>query len=141
MKVFFDTNILIDAFSSRDELSQFSEQCYLLALSKQIKGYITSNQLMTFYYVFSKSTNKEFAIECLNQIINNFEVVPFSKFNVLHSIESEFIDIEDGAQDDCSKEFCCNYLITRNIKHFDKSKNVVCTPKEFLKLYSALQNA
>ena len=141
MKVFFDTNILIDAFSDRDEFSQFSEQCYLLALSKQIKGYISSNQLTTFLYVFSKFTDKEFAFECLNQIINNFEVVPFSKFNVLHSIENGFLDIEDGAQDDCCNEFCCNYLITRNTKHFEKSKNVVCTPKEFLELYSAFQNS
>lgn len=141
MKVFFDTNVLIDAFSNRDDQSTFSEQCYLLVLSKQIKGYISSNQLMTFYYVFSKFMSKEFAFESLNQIINHFEVVPFSKFNVLHSIENNYFDIEDGAKDDCAKEFCCDFIITRNTKDFINSENKVCTPKEFLELFSAFQNS
>lgn len=140
MKVFFDTNVLIDAFSNRDELSKFSEQCYLLVLSKEIKGYISSNQLMTFYYVFSKYTDKGFALDCLNQIMSVFEVVPFSKYNVLQSIKNDFGDVEDGAQDDCCKEFCCNFLITRNSKHFSKSKNRIFTPKEFLELFYASQN-
>lgn len=134
MKVFFDTNVLIDIFSSRDNESIHSLECFDLLIDNKIKGYISANQLDVFYYVIRKYVDKSFAKECLIEIINAFEVVPFSKHNILGALSSDFNDLEDAELDDVANLYSCKYIVTRNIKDYKNSKKIVITPKDLVTL-------
>lgn len=135
MKVYFDTNVLIDVFTNRDEESKLSIFCYRLVLHGLIKGYINAKQLSDIYYVLNKNCDNNIAFDSIKTISSLFEVVPYTAKSLINSETEKFNDIEDGSIDNCAKIFCCDYLITRNIKDFKTSSNNVLTPKEFITLY------
>lgn len=139
MKLFFDTNILIDVFSHRDKESDFSIYCYRLVEHNLIKGYINAKQLSDIYYIASKIADKKTALEICSIICELFVVVPYDKFNLINAFKSDFTDIEDASIDDSAKLYCCDGLITRNSKHFTKAKSVIYSPKEFQTLYEAMK--
>ena len=139
MKVFFDTNILIDVFTNRDKECEFSIFCYRLVQRNLIKGYINAKQLSDIYYVVHKMLDKETAIECINVLSQQFEVVPYTKYDLINENNYSFNDIEDGSIDYCSKLYCCDYLLTRNKKHFNNAKSLVMIPKDFIELYKVFE--
>lgn len=141
MKAFFDTNILIDVFSHRDEESRFSQYCYELVAAQKIVGYINAKQLTDFYYILYKNTHdKKYCDESIKILCEIFEVVQFDKFNIINSIKRDFTDFEDGTVDDSAKLYCCDALITRNTKHFKNAKCIVYTPKQFITLFETIEN-
>lgn len=140
MKIFFDTNILLDIFSHRDTESLFSLECFDFAADKKIIGYVAANQLDVFYYVMKKYVNKDFAFDCMKQILECFVVVPYSKFNLINGIKSDFSDFEDGCLDDCAKLYCCDGILTRNAKDFKNSKNTIYSPKDLVSLINIQPN-
>ena len=141
MKVFFDSCILIDVFTNRDKSCEGSIKCFELVAKGEIKGYLSSRQLTDIYYSIRKYISEE---EVRRQIIktlcNVFEVVPFCKQNIINALSSRYIDMEDGTQDDVAKCYCCNYLLTNDSKGYKNSKSIICSPKEFLELYSIAEN-
>ena len=138
MKIFFDTNVLIDTFSRHDEMSKYSQACYELAASGKIVGYVNAKQLIDFHYILRKITHdKDFCYDAIKTLCEIFKVVPFDKNSLLNSIKRDFNDFEDGTIDDSAYLYCCNFLVTRNVKDYKNSKSNVITPKELISLYNA----
>ena len=139
MKLYFDTNVLIDAFTNRDKESEFSTFCFRLVQRDLAKGYINAKQLSDIFYVMNKCLGKEEALDCIDIISSLFVVVPFTKNSLTNEHAKKFNDLEDGSIDNSAKEFCCDYLLTRNTKHFSNSDNKVLTPKEFVNIYNVIR--
>lgn len=142
MKVFFDTNVVVDALSHRDEESYYSQLCYELAASSKIVGYLNAKQITDIYYLSRKAFDQN-SIRLINIEIlcNVFCIVPLDKVNLLNSIKRGFSDFEDGVIDESAKLYCCDAIITRNKQDFKNSKNLVMSPKEFVSYYKAMSNS
>ena len=66
------------------------------------------------------------------------EIVTFtgiSKDNIISALKStDFKDFEDCAESECAVSSEADYIITRNVKDFEKSKIKAVTPEGFLEL-------
>ena len=135
MKVLFDTNVIVDALTERDVSYKPSRNLLRFVATGEVKGYITAKQITDFYYI----VRKYFATEAqrraiIRTIFELFEIIPTTKSDIAYCLNSNTQDLEDALLDEVCSVNCIDYLVTNNTKHFEKSKSIIFTPEQILKL-------
>ena len=133
MKVLFDTNVIIDGLIERDLDYKPARQLIRYAAINKIKGYISAKQITDIYYVLRKYLENELQRKAIiKTILETFEVLPTLKSDIAYSMNSEINDLEDALLDEVCKVNSIDYLITNNIKDYEKAKSIVLTPSQVL---------
>ena len=137
IKVFIDTNVVIDALTERDNTYQSSRQVWRHIIHGNLKGYLSSKQITDIYYFFKKYYKDETMIrEYIRNITDSFEILPFLKGDILACLKTEMEDFEDAIVCEVAKVNMINIVVTNNIKHFSNAKMMVLTPQQLLEMYS-----
>ncbi|MCB0523646.1 MAG: PIN domain-containing protein [Saprospiraceae bacterium] len=131
-KVFVDTDVLIDFLTNRDPHSLNSMKVMEYGYRKIIEIYISSLCLSNIHYLVSRIEGKAIAREKIKSLLKITDVLSVNKLIVEKAAYSEFKDFEDGIQYYCAEENQIEFILTRNVKDFSKSKLPVQTPTEFL---------
>ena len=138
IKVFFDTNVIIDAFTLRDNNYRDSFHLMNLSASGKIKGYICSKQITDIYYILRKYIdNNDLRMLILKDITEAFTVLPLLPSDIDLSLKSELKDYEDAVLNEVAKVNCVNFFVTHNIKHYEKGSVFTMTPTD---LYNFIIN-
>lgn len=132
MRVFLDTNIMIDLIISRHPFHKGIAEIVKIAEKKELKLYTSSLSFVNTFYVASKNNTKELVIESLKKFRIICDVTIIDELNVDKSLLSDFEDFEDAVQYNSAIYHDCEYIITRDKKGFKNSKITVMTPDEFL---------
>ena len=135
MKVFFDSNVIIDGLSERDYNYRPSRDLLRLATNKTIRGFITAKQITDIYYIlkhyYSNESERRNAIRIISNI---FEIIPTMKSDIDYCINSKMKDLEDALIDEVCTVNCIDFLVTNNIKDFKNAKSTIITPQELVTL-------
>ena len=122
MVLLIDANILLDVLMNRQEFVTDSSMIWKLCETEQAKGYIS-----VLTYANIPLPKHEF--HNLNLI---FEFTDFSPMILEKSVNMKWPDFEDAVQSATAEAIHADYIVTRNIKDFVKSKVVAFTPGELL---------
>lgn len=138
MKVFFDSNVIIDALSERKE-SFYSLNLVKKVILGSIKGYLATKQITDIYYVLKRyGFTSEERVKLLKVITTHFQLLPTLSSDIKYSIEKyQEGDFEDFVIDNICKVNCCDYLVTSNTEDFENSRNVVFAPKDLIAILEA----
>lgn len=133
MKVFVDTNVIIDLLAKRKPFYIESLQLFSLADTRHLEVSISALSLVNTHYVL----NDAMKLKSARSIISKFKVLVTShelntKVIDLALNDTRFRDFEDGIQYYTALETKSESIITRNVKDFRHSSIPVLTPKEFL---------
>lgn len=136
MKVFLDTNILLDYLLKRQPFYDSVKKIFDMCLFK-IDGYVTPHSLIDIFYMLSERTDA--TIEKCQEIILKLRdvlfIIPETDERVLSAARNNsFDDFEDSMQNESALIAGVDYIITRNKKDFKNSTIAVVTPEEFLSL-------
>ena len=132
-KVLVDTNVIIDFLYCRKPFYDDSKRIIQLVEKKRIKGYITTSILMDLHYIiWHHLANKTEANKACEELMQIFEILPIMEEDISTALASHPIDFEDTVVENCALRISCNYLITRNTRHFKKAR--CCEPDEFLNM-------
>ena len=131
MKVFIDTNIVLDLLLQRRNFLINAEKIFSLAYKGKIVLYFSAVSFVSVTYYLGKHTNKDIkaVLEDLCKIV---KILPFNQRIIENTLHSNFKDIEDGYQYFTAKENNIRIMITRNVKDFLVDDISVITPEEFL---------
>ena len=131
MKVFIDTNIVLDLLLQRHNFLINAEKIFSLAYKGKIVLYFSAVSFVSVTYYLGKHTNKDIkaVLEDLCKIV---KILPFNQRIIENTLHSNFKDIEDGYQYFTAKENNIHIMITRNVKDFLVYDISVVTPEEFL---------
>ena len=131
MKVFIDTNIVLDLLLQRRNFLINAEKIFSLAYKGKIVLYFSAVSFVSVTYYLGKHTNKDIkaVLEDLCKIV---KILPFNQRIIENTLHSIFKDIEDGYQYFTAKENNIRIMITRNVKDFLVDDISVVTPEEFL---------
>ena len=132
MKVFLDTNVVIDLIISRNPFYKDIAEIVKIAEKKEVKLYTSSLSFVNTFYVASKVNAKGLVIESLKKFRIICDVTIIDELNIDKSLLSDFEDFEDAVQYNSAFYHDCEYIITRDKKGFKNSKITVMTPDEFL---------
>lgn len=131
VKVFLDTNVIVDFLAVREEFYSNAAIIMSLGLNKKIKLQAAAMSFGTVSYLLKKNDAdtiklliKQFCTYC------NVEIVDGDC--VENATQSKFDDFEDAMQYRCAQKAKADYIVTRNTKDFKFSEIPALTPEEFL---------
>jgi predicted nucleic acid-binding protein len=133
MKIFLDTNIILDVLVKREPYYIDSARIWTLIKEKSIQGYISAITINNFYYIIKKLKNSKIAENFIDEILDDFEVVPLTKDILRQSRTISGKDYEDSIQYFSAINTGCQFLITRNEKDFISTGLNIMSPADFLK--------
>jgi len=132
MKVFLDTNILIDVLARREGFFEAACNVINLGIMGEIALCTTSMAFATTVFVTRKVLGYTNAITALKSLEDYIAIVPMDALQCHDALHSSMPDFEDMLQYEAAKASGCDTLVTRNKKHFPKDGIPVLTPTEFL---------
>lgn len=134
MKVFLDTNILLDVLVERDN-KEFTENATTilgLGSNRVLDLYMSVLSVTTIAYVLRNMTTvKKKGI--IKDLVSIVKVLPSLPEHVENMLECQMNDIEDAMQVQSAKEGQCDVIVTRNTTDFRDAGLPVISPEEFLK--------
>ena len=139
MKVFLDTNILIDYLSRREPFFEPAALLFQLGRNKKCQLYVASLSFATASFILQshyKTTHKAIR-ELFNIITHMCFITAIDSRTIAEAITSDLEDYEDAMQYSAAKHASVDVIITRNTKDFLNASIPVQTPTEFIELYSA----
>lgn len=150
MKVFVDTNVILEYFMHREEYD-IAETLFRNSRRDGTQMVLSVGAFYTMHYIILKYLRKEqhlFGNECLlnlrtimKQILKIFDVAEHDKESLLRGVSDiSFSDLEDSCQYRVAEKMGCPYLITFNVKDYpveSDSSVKVLTPQQFLELHTA----
>jgi predicted nucleic acid-binding protein len=137
MRIFFDTNILLDVIAQRDTFYEPAAVVWGLVESGKMRGLVSAISFNNVFYIVRRFAGKKRAAEAVRLLRGIFDIVPVNREIIDSAIESGMDDFEDAVQYHCALQSRARYLVTRDPKHFPTRGPVVVSPEEFLSLTSA----
>lgn len=132
MKLFIDTNVMLDFLGERDPFYISAAKIATLADKNRLKiivsalSYATISCFLTNYYGHKKTIDKLRKFKVIS------EICELDTSIIEKGLNSAFTDFEDSLQYYSALRKECDIIITRNGKDFKRSLLPVMTPDEFL---------
>ena len=147
MKVFIDTNIILEYFMHREEFAVAERLLWGLRHSG-IQMYMSVGAFYTMHYIILKYLRKERNLvgeECImslraimHQILQIFDIAEHDKDSLLRGVSDlAYKDLEDSCQYQVAQKVGCEVLLTFNTSDYpvvEGSHVQVLTPQQFLDL-------
>lgn len=132
MVVLIDANILLDVLLNRQEFVKDSIMIWKLCETEQIEGYISTLTFANIVYIMRKELSPEKVEEVYRKLNLIFKFVGLSPATLEKATEMRWQDFEDAIQSATAEQIHADYIITRNVRDFIKSKVMAFTPTELL---------
>ncbi len=134
MKLFIDTNVVIDGIARREPFFADSQMILNLCEYGKTEGIVSTLTLCTVAYVLRKNVTPGTMRKKLRDFRNALKSIDLSVSIPDRAIDSSMTDFE-GAVPFFTAAYCdADYIITRNVKHFPQDNIPVLTPAAFLAL-------
>lgn len=135
MRIFIDTNILIDFMVIRQPYYQSAAALFALAEMREIHLVYSSITVANTFYILRKSYSSSQLAEAFENQKEVAEISGVSSSDVYAALNARWNDGEDSIQHQSALSADCDYILTRNKKDFVQSSILVMTPEEFLDKY------
>ena len=136
MKVFLDTNVIIDVLAAREPFFRDSQRVVDYCERHPESGFLSSLTFCTAAYVLRKSVAKDELPNKLKTLRKIFDVLPVTKGSVDWAIDSQMPDFEDAMQYECALVAEMDVIVTRDKSGFADAEIPVLTPTEFVSKYA-----
>ena len=132
MVLLVDTNIILDVLLSRPEFVKDSSMIWKLCETELAKGYLSTLTYANMMYVMRKQLTPDQIEDVFRKLNLIFEFADFSPAVLERAVAMKWKDFEDAVQSATAESVHADYIVTRNLKDFMKSKVIAFTPAELL---------
>lgn len=141
MRLFVDTNVLLDVLLNRQPHHIPSAKIWTLSQQRVFQGTISAISLNNLFYIIKKLKTKTLAGQFVDQTLTDFEVAPLTLEILQQARTVKKLDFEDLIQYFSAIHAGCEFFITRNKKDFPKTGITLQTPLEFMKHFESLEES
>lgn len=135
MKVFIDTNILIDVLARREPFFAEAEMIWSLAEKREIEAFISAISFNNVYYIVRKLKDRATAEKAIRLLRDVFRSVAPDEQIINQAIDAGMADFEDAVQFHSAVRLNPSYFITRDPSGFPRSPISIVAPGEFLAVF------
>lgn len=132
MRLLIDANILLDVLQSREPHVHTSSIIWKLCETEKAKGYVSALTFANLVYIMRKELEPKKIEEILQALSLIFEFTDFSVSDLSRAARLGWADFEDAIQSVTAERIHADYIITRNVRDFAKSKVIAFTPSELI---------
>ena len=136
MRVFIDTNVLIDYLCRREPFFLPAKSLFALCYMGKIDIVMSSLSIVNSLYIGRKYHSDQLK----QSLLGLSKIVYFADLStpmVLETLQTDWLDYEDALQNATAVCEQCLCIVTRNKKDFVKSPLSVYTPEEMLEVLVA----
>jgi len=131
IKVFLDTNILVDLIADRKPFSKHAIEIFKSAEKNKTQLFTSSHSIATAHYLLKKYVDEKELRTILFNLIEFLVVIPVDQDLLKNGLRSSHKDFEDAVQILCASSIVgMNFIVTRNIQDFKTSEIAVLPPDE-----------
>ena len=133
MKIFLDTNVLLDLVQDRDGADAAQRIVTIGRENEWTRLYASFLSMANMAYILRKRPVDEVK-DCLSQLYRLLVVLPMNDTQLMTAIRNcSSPDFEDALQIMCAEDKGCDVIVTNNPTHFRDFTDIpVLTPDEFL---------
>ena len=135
MKVFLDTNVLIDFIARREDFYQAAANLINLGVKGEIELYTTPLTYATCIFIARKVLGYDGVVKAMQMLDDYLNVTTMNSVQCKNALFSSMPDFEDMLQFESAFAAGCDVIVTRNKKHFPQDAIQVLDSKEFFDSY------
>lgn len=132
MVLLIDANIILDVLLNRPDYVKDSAMIWKLCETEQMKGYVSTLTFANLVYIMRKQLDPEKIEDVFHKLNLIFEFTDFSVSDLTHAADLNWKDFEDAVHSVIAERIHADYIITRNVRDFSKSRVMAFTPPELL---------
>ena len=137
MRLFIDTNVVLDVLLARKPYLQPAAQLLSLVDTGRIEGIVSATTVTTIHYIAAKAVGRGPAAQHLRTLLALFEVASVDREVLLSALDLDFPDYEDAVLHEAARASAAAAIVTRNGADFGKATLPVFTPQELLAAVTA----
>lgn len=135
MKVLIDTNVIIDALTSREPWNKSAETIFIMAANHMMDMYITASSATDIYYLVRKYLHSaDQAKQVMEKLYSLVGILTVSGVECIDALASSVSDYEDAVVERVSVKADMDYMITRNVKDYQQGMIKAISPDDFIAL-------
>jgi len=135
LKVFIDSDIVLDLLAHREPHYQYAAKLFTL-IDREIIGAYTSPLIFAnTHYILRKYTSNNLALQSLRKLKAMVHILPIDNKIVEQSLNSDFNDFEDAIQYYTAVNNGIRIILTRNVKDYKPAAITVSTAEQFIKMW------
>jgi predicted nucleic acid-binding protein len=127
--VLIDTNVIIDIAQSREPFVPLARK--ILSI-EQLGLCVTASAITDVYYLQRRHAGHAAARAFLGDLFNLFHIIEVTEADCRRALMMPMHDYEDALQACCAYRAKCDYIITRDERHFEGSPVPAKSPEQFL---------
>lgn len=132
MKLFIDTNVVLDLLQYREPWVHDTIVLFQLAKEKEIELVITDLTFVNVVYIAGKNFDKKKITETLKDLKKLVLIVTIGDACIEQALNGDFSDFEDATQYFAAKREQVDYILTRDVDGFKMSEIPVMDVTTFL---------
>ena len=117
MKVFLDTNIILDLLLERDGYED-SAVLFQMQEDGELKLFVSILTMVNVSYIYKKTVGEAMAAANLKYLSAMVGMLPMDGDQLQLALMMDGRDFEDALQAVCAAEAGCDYIVTRNDRDF-----------------------
>ena len=134
MRLFVDTNLLLDVIAERDPFYASAARIWSMCETGVCEGFVSAISFNNVFYIVRRARNADVARKALVLMRDVFKSVAPDEQILNQAIDSDIRDFEDAIQFFSAQRVATDYLLTRNVTDFPKTHQPILAPDEFLVL-------
>ena len=135
MKAIIDTCVILDYLQRREPFFDDALNLAIGSANREFEAYISANSITDLYYIIHKYTHDDKETrKHLTNITQVFGIADTLAEDCIYALHSEMTDYEDAVMSETASRTGVDYIVTRNVRDYTKSKIPVVTPGEFLEM-------
>lgn len=135
MKILVDTNVIIDALTSREPWNESAEKIFLMSANHIMDMYITASAATDIYYLVRKYLhNTEQSKQIMGRLYSLANILDVTEKDCVDALASHMSDYEDAVVERVAERACMDYIVTRNIKDYEHANVKIILPDNFITL-------
>lgn len=132
--ILVDLNVILDYIDKRNGYED-AEIIISNCFDKTFDGYVAAHEITTLSYFLERSVKDRGKIlKIITSVLKTFTIIATDERTLGMALLSDIADYEDAVIEVSAMEKNLDYIITKNIKDFDKSRVKAILPSDFLRL-------
>lgn len=133
MKILIDTNVIIEALTSREPWNESAEKIFIMAANNIVDMYITASSATDIYYLVRKHLhNAETARQVMSKLYSLVGILEVKEEDCVDALVSPITDYEDAVVEQVARRSGVECIVTRNQKDYEPGLTKVFLPDDFI---------
>ena len=133
MRVVIDTCVILDYLQNREPFFDDALNIAISRANREYEGYITASSVTDLYYIIHRYNHSDKETrDIVSTLTMLFGLTDTCAEDCINALQSEMTDYEDAVMSETAYRIGADYIVTRNVDDYAKSKVLPISPSDFL---------